>query len=187
MRKFKTLLALITVIIAALCFFCAGCGDGVNNDWSGAAFIKKAYENNYITKSDLEQIAYYHNSKQNSETALPAGENRAIRKEAAKLLNEIEKPTFFEYTDSDFTINYFYGLYSGCYVALINNPSIVEPCLVSEIEPEPFPDIGIIEPFEPSSNIYTMEIDGITFYFKGINDIIVCRFGSDKNNGGNLI
>lgn len=120
----KSLVTLIALIVAALCFFCSGCGNGnnygeVNTDWSGMCWLEPAYENNYITKSDLEQLAYKYNNNILSTQILTENEISAIKEAAAEYFRTREYNPYTEATADNFTIEKFYGVYSGCYAVEI--------------------------------------------------------------------
>lgn len=180
------MLVLISVIAASLCLFCAACGNGVNTDWSGVCDLKTAYENKYLTKSDLEKIAGYHNNDKDCETPLRTGDALALQKLLADSYNEGDYKPSGEASADNFEILKFYGIYFGCYVILIDDLRDTE---FWAFPPIPYP----YDPDEAEKIEYEfydkqkLKVDGVEFKHIYDGTIVVCRFDTNKNNGGNLI
>lgn len=155
----KSLVTLIALIVAALCCFCSGCGNGnndgeVNTDWSGMCWLEPAYENNYITKSDLEQLAYNYNNNILSTQILTENEISAIKEAAAEYFRTRENNAYPEAVADNFTIEKIYGVFSGCYAIIIDSDLWAYPADV--------PD-------------YWTEIDGVAFHHTSHGSIAIFK------------
>lgn len=112
----------------------AGCKETVNEMLSGVFFtLKEAYENHYITRNDLLNIAYYNNGgKKNNEREMgvffqpePKGElaeevEQEIKEASAYLLRTDSHSPIPEAVADDFSVRYL-GEYHGCYAIVVDS------------------------------------------------------------------
>ena len=85
--------------------------------------LQEAYDNGYLTKEDLENIAYYNNNKlltypETIDETVAA----LIKEDAANIRRNQDKLPILDAKAEDFEILKYYGTYNGCYVVLLNEP-----------------------------------------------------------------
>ena len=122
------LLAGVLLGVAAVGF--AGCGNDSQepnpSDTPHGTFyaLEEAYENGYLTKSDLEQIAYYYNRENEAAypDALPEKIAQAMKEDLAQENNSDEHYHGDELATADnFTIVKYLGEYHRYYVITIDS------------------------------------------------------------------
>ena len=79
--------------------------------------LQEAYDNGYLTKEDLENIAYYNNNKlltypETIDETVAA----LIKEDAANIRRNQDKLPILDAKAEDFEILKYYGTYNGCYV-----------------------------------------------------------------------
>ncbi len=92
--------------------------------------LEEAYENGWLTKDDLQEIADLHNANAQCAEQLEEDIAELIKKEAAwKLKNDEENP-IAEAKAEDFTILKYYGVYhQDCYVVMLDEPYFEFPAV----------------------------------------------------------
>lgn len=161
---------IVTSILAGvmLLFSCVfvGCGEMP----SGVFYtLKEAYENNYITRNDLLNIAYYSgdykynleiykNFQPSEKEELTEDMSLVLKKEIVKAINSVEENVSVE----DFVIPEYYGVYNGahCFYIYQKDP------------PDVYPNTEAV--------VYQAEIDGIVFKTR-IEQIILWKEASNEN------
>ena len=88
--------------------------------------LQEAYDNGYLTKEDLEQIAYHVNENELSGT-LDSKIERAIKEAEADIWRNRANHPEPEATAEEFTIEKYFGVYGRCYVVGIDNVYIGYP------------------------------------------------------------
>lgn len=82
--------------------------------------LKEAYENGYLTQSDLMSIAYYHNGEKSCSLTLDENVSKSIKKAWAKKLADGGKDSYKNLTDSDVSIDEYYGTYNKCVTVIVD-------------------------------------------------------------------
>jgi len=142
----------------SLCFLC-GCGEE-KPEWASSARegalpeISEAYENGWITKKDLKDIAKRIYKHIEYEEELDEETDLAIREDIARQLREDSSDPFPEAEADGVRIVTVYGHYSECYVV----------------------DVRVVYyNFPTDVPFWRAEIDGVEFYYVGYPDIFVCK------------
>jgi len=123
-KKFMSLGALL--IIA---FSMAACNPEYHTkqpEVAGMHSLESAYQNGWISKSDLKAIAKLHNNKkdaqiENEETLSEEKENLIKQSYYYSLWKEIPKPTELKYI----YVKKYFGVYSGYIVVMIENDNMI--------------------------------------------------------------
>lgn len=119
---------------------------------AGLFSLQEAYDRGYLTKEDLEQIAYYINNGLSCPEPLDSSIEDAIKESAAYEIRNRQIEPFLDATADGFTIVRYYGNYSNSFVVRMRNDYDLYPTDV------------------PS---YWVEIGGVQFHFIGYDDIVV--------------
>ena len=116
--------------------------------------LQESYDRGYLTKEDLEQIAYYINNELSYLQPLESSIEYAIKEAAAYKIRNREKEPFPDATADGFTIVEYYGNYSDSFVVRMRDDYDLHPSDVSS---------------------YWIEIGGVQFHFVGYDRIAVWR------------
>ena len=84
--------------------------------------LKAAYDDGFLTKEDLEQIAYYNNNHEKPEEELDSKIEQAIKEALAEEARNNEYDAYPDADAKDYEIMEYFGEYGGCYVFRADNP-----------------------------------------------------------------
>ena len=116
--------------------------------------LQESYDNGFLTKEDLEQIAYLVNNELSYPQKLESDIENAIKDAAAYEMRNRKIEPYLDASADGFTIVRYCGVYSGNYVIIMRN------------------DYDIFPTDVPS---YWKEIGGVQFHFVGYDSIVVWR------------
>lgn len=102
--------------------------------------LQAAYDEGFITKEDLEQMAYYVNNFEKPEEELDSKIEQAIKNKLAES-TRIEYNPSYKFKADSFIITKYYGEYNGCYA------------FISKVEEEAFP--AVEDPVEVAGVMFT--------------------------------
>ena len=112
----KRFFYVVIPILMVLLFVLSACVET-----NGFYTLQEAYDRGYLTKEDLEQIAYYINNGLSCPEPLDSSIEDAIKESAAYEMRNRETHPYPEATADDFTILNYYGSYSDCFVVSMND------------------------------------------------------------------
>ena len=121
---------------------------------AGIYSLQQAFDYGYLTKEDLEQIAYHINNQLSYPQPLESSIETAIKEAAAYEIRNRKIEPFLNATADGFTIVEYYGKYSDCFVVRMRNDYDIYPTDV------------------PS---WWEEIGGVQFHFTGHDRIMVWK------------
>lgn len=132
----KKILSICAAIIMGLCLFC-GCSSSENYDRKGSSenirgetcALREAYEKGYLSKTDLEAIAYFHNNQIAYPEPLDSEIDNQIRDALAEMWRTKEDHPEANATKDDFKITKFLGVFNNCYVVDVLISFIVYPAM----------------------------------------------------------
>ncbi|MCM1438612.1 MAG: hypothetical protein NC131_05305 [Roseburia sp.] len=129
----KRIINIFAVAICALSLMCvfAAC----NKDSSDSENIKpvtgqfytlqEAYDNGYITQTDLENIAYYHNGEKSYPESLDENIANSIKSDWAKKLSDDETDSADNTVEISVVIRGYYGTYGNCVAVIVERKGTV--------------------------------------------------------------
>ena len=123
-KLFLCLMVLISIFAVAL----SGCSS------DGKFYtLQEAYDNGFLTKEDLEQIAYYNNNEIEYPETLDKSVEQKIKEVAAEYLRNREVHPVPQARASGITILKYLGAYSGNYVLMLKNKYDLYPTDIPDI------------------------------------------------------
>ena len=138
-KKINNLICMLAVVLLGVLVLCAACAPQASGTFYS---LEEAYENGWLTRDDLQEIADLHNA--NTQCAeKPDGEiAELIKKAAAWELKNDEKSPIVEAKAEDFTILKYYGVYhQDCYVVMLDEPYFEFPA----VEVDEWKEIGGVQ------------------------------------------
>ena len=116
--------------------------------------LQEAYDNGYLTKEDLEQIAYYHNDRKSYPQTLDEAIAEKIKETAASERRRQDKYLSDKAKAEDFVLVKYYGNYNGSYTVMMNEPYDEYPADIRDV---------------------WEDIDGVRIHYTSYGDIVVWR------------
>ncbi len=139
LKKFIKVLAVILGVLS-LTFAFAGCKNpsGETSEPVTGEFytLREAYNNGYLTRTDLESIAYYHNGEKPYPESINDDTAKSIKSAWAKKLADDETDPITDATEDKFTISKYYGTYDGCVAVIVERTGAMYPAVYSPVEVE---------------------------------------------------
>lgn len=140
----KHFMGIFFALIVCCCPIC-GC-----NSVQGELFsLQEAFEEGFLTKTDLEEIAYYHNRGEEFPYLLAEKDALAIRKTVAGTVKEPDAD------EKGVEIVRYYGEYNGCFAVITEDIYHEHPAVIVEE--------------------YQKTVGGVVLVYGGFHEIVIWK------------